>query len=102
MTPSVKDLVTPPGNRVVFQRFEGAVNVNGHGHECGGGVPAKLVYAVIDGEGKHLFAFPVPYADTAGATFNAIDRPLYFMRWIRAEVLFQEAQAETRMLGGHP
>ena len=32
------------------------------------------------------FEFPVPISDTVGATFNAEDKSLYFMRWIRSHI----------------
>lgn len=32
------------------------------------------------------FEFPVPISDTAGAIFNAEDKAIYFMRWIRSHI----------------
>lgn len=32
------------------------------------------------------FEFPVPISDTGDATFNAEDKGLFFMRWIRKHV----------------
>ena len=32
------------------------------------------------------FMFRVPVEDTAGATFQCMDKPIFFMRWIRKEL----------------
>jgi len=41
----------------------------------------NLMYSTDTG-----FQFPVPISDTNGATFNAEDKPIFFMRWIRKQV----------------
>jgi len=32
------------------------------------------------------FEFPVPISDAVGATFNAEDKAIYLMRWIRSHI----------------
>ena len=32
------------------------------------------------------FEFPVPISDTAGAIFNAEDKAIFMMRWIRSHI----------------
>jgi hypothetical protein len=50
----------------------------------------ELIYVCEDG-----FKFPVPLADTAGADFQAEDKGLFFMRWIRKHMaLVETAKAE--------
>jgi len=36
------------------------------------------------------FKFPVPINDTGTATFNAQDKGILFMRWIRKHIIFLE------------
>lgn len=42
------------------------------------------------------FLFPVPISDTGTATFNAMDKAIIFMRWIRKHAdAIKEAKAEN-------
>jgi hypothetical protein len=52
----------------------------------------KFYYGCSNG-----FIFPIPVSDTGTATFLAIDKGLYFMRWIRKYIddLTQENCAYT-------
>jgi hypothetical protein len=50
----------------------------------------ELIYICVDG-----FEFPVPFGDTSGAEFQAEDKGMFFMRWIRKHMaLIAEAKAE--------
>ena len=49
---------------------------------------SELWYVTEDG-----FEFPVPISDTNGATFQAQDKAILFMRWIRKHL------AEVEQLG---
>ena len=40
-----------------------------------------------------FFEFPVPLGDTVGASFLDVDKPTFFMLWIRLEV---ERRAQAR------
>ena len=62
----------------------------------------KLWYAIeapcpsADSGFSEIFDFPVPFADTAGATFLDVDSPMYFMRWIRAHQKYlNDARAQA-------
>lgn len=41
------------------------------------------------------FEFVVPLDDTKGATFKAVDKGMYFMRWIRKQIAENERRAEA-------
>lgn len=69
--PTVKELVTTPGNECRFLRFTG---------------PDMLWYEIVDLKGDRLFEFPIPVADTAGAVFGRTEKPVFCMRWIRIHV----------------
>ncbi len=66
---TVKDCVLTPDNRCVFMRL----------------AERQLWYAVLFQDGRVL-EFPVPIADTDGATFREEDHPKFFMRWIRKHI----------------
>ena len=52
---------------------------------------SELWYVCGDG-----FEFPIPLADTAGATFQAEDKGLYFMRWIKKHMtMLETAKSEA-------
>lgn len=40
-----------------------------------------------DGTGLPCWEFPVPVHETVGATFLPTDKPMFFMRWIRRQVI---------------
>jgi hypothetical protein len=42
------------------------------------------------------FEFPVPISDTAGATFKAEDKAIFFMRWLRSHVKNIEKSKEEQ------
>lgn len=58
---NIKDMVSN-GKKVTFLRYQNS----------------ELWYVTEDG-----FEFPVPLEDTGNAAFNASDKALLFMRWIR-------------------
>jgi hypothetical protein len=74
----LKEIVFGEGNIVSLQRIE-----NG-----------EVVYHVLNKQNATLISFRIPYADQLGATFELIDSPKFFMRWIRKELERRDAEAE--------
>jgi len=54
---------------------------------------SELWYVCKDG-----FEFPIPLSDTAGATFLAEDKGLFFMRWISKHMKMLETAKEQSTL----
>lgn len=50
-----------------------------------------------DGTFMEGWEFPVPVRETLGATFLSTDKPMFFMRWIRRQIILlnDRAQAQT-------
>lgn len=46
----------------------------------------SLYYIVKDTDGGNSFRFPVPISDTGDASFNAEDKAILFMRYIRKAI----------------
>lgn len=59
-------------------------------------VDSELWYVCNDG-----FEFPIPHEDTKGATFNAEDKGMYFMRWISKHMKviasYEEAKEQSSL-----
>jgi hypothetical protein len=43
------------------------------------------------------FEFPVPITDAVGATFNAEDKAIYFMRWINKHIKSIESSKKEQI-----
>lgn len=87
MIPAINDLVRAPEARFVSVR-------NG------------LIWYAIDYVGDDGFQpgweFPIPVADTKGGVFNATEKPIMLLRWIRQHVMvlhqLEEQKAEWQAL----